>query len=164
MRLINTPFIGLFLLLLASTVGYTQTCNDRVQATTPDSRFEITGNEVKDLQTGLIWQRCSVGQSWGGSGCSGSATTYIWSDALSLATGDWRLPNLKELTSIVETACYNPAINLTVFPSTPSSWYWSSSPYASGSNYAWYVYFHGGYDYTLNKHNSAYVRLVRGGQ
>ena len=164
MRLINTPFMGLFLLLLASTVGHTQTCNDRVQATTPDSRFEMSGNEVKDLQTGLIWQRCSVGQSWGSSGCSGSATTYIWSDALSLATGDWRLPNLKELTSIVETACYNPAINLTVFPGTPNSWYWSSSPYAYLSGNAWVVLFSYGNDGTYAKNDGRYVRLVRGGQ
>lgn len=163
MRLNSTFVIGLFILLLASETAYTQTCDtSTLEAATPDSRFEVLGNEVYDLQTGLSWQRCSVGQSWDGSGCSGSPITYIWSDALSLATDGWRLPNIKELMSIVELACAFPAINLTVFPDTPRKGYWSSSPYASHSSFAWNVHLNMGGNYPANKSGSSmYVRLVR---
>lgn len=38
-----------------------------------DDRYEILndGTEIRDLQTTLIWQRCSVGQTWGGTRCEG---------------------------------------------------------------------------------------------
>jgi hypothetical protein len=119
---------------------------------------------VTDLQTGLIWQRCSVGKSWDGTTCSGRATTHNWSEALAMAADDWRLPNIKELMSIAETACVEPAVNLTVFPATASSEYWSSSPSAYSSNSAWYVEFVYGYDFMHSKGTDKYVRLVRGGQ
>ncbi|PID46475.1 MAG: fimbrial protein FimH [Proteobacteria bacterium] len=162
MRLRNILLTGL--LLLVSATGHAQTCNDRMRATTPDSRFELSGDEVKDLQTGLVWQRCSVGQQWDGTTCTGSATTHTWPAALALATGNWRLPNIKELASIVETACHSPAINLAMFPNTASGSYWSSSPDVGYSYNAWYVYFYYGEDGTVSKHYDLYVRLVRGGQ
>ena len=43
-----------------------------------DDRYEILngGTEIRDLQTTLIWQRCSVGQTWGGTRCEGSASSW----------------------------------------------------------------------------------------
>ncbi len=105
-------------LLLANTAS-AQTCKtDSITATTPDSRFEILagGSEVKDKRTGLIWQRCSLRQTWDGSTCTGTAKSYNWQQALSQAQAlgnGYRLPNIKELQSIVEQQCYNPAINTT---------------------------------------------------
>lgn len=43
-------------------------------------------------------------------------------------------------------------------------WFWSSSPAAGFSGYAWYVYFNYGYVDDSNKDYAEYVRLVRGGQ
>ena len=163
MRIYGTSIAALLLFCMTG-MGYAQTCNDSIQAATPDSRFEVTGDEVTDLQTGLIWQRCSVGQSWDGSSCSGTATIHTWAQALALASGNWRLPNIKELTSIVETSCVNPAINVSVFPNTLSHFYWSSSPYAYASYQAWNVSFYYGTAYAYVKYLSRYVRLVRGGQ
>lgn len=161
-------------LCLTLSVNAAQTCKSTIAASTPDSRFTTTADTVTDTQTGLIWMRCSLGQS--GSDCStGSVATYTWEAALqapaavnagsgTFGQSDWRLPNIKELASIVETRCYNPAINTTIFPNTVSSSYWSSSPYAYDSNDAWGVYFYYGYDNRYYKGNSHYVRLVRGGQ
>ena len=51
--------------------------------------------------------------------------------ALNAATGesDWRLPNLEELTSMVERKCFAPALNLQVFPEVAWQAYWSSTAY-----------------------------------
>ncbi|MGH8500348.1 MAG: DUF1566 domain-containing protein, partial [Methylococcales bacterium] len=77
---------------------------------------------------------------------------------------DGRLPNLKELSSIVERKCFNPAINEAVFPGTPSAFFWSASAFANDSNVAWVVVFNDGFDGVGGKFNSGRVRLVRGGQ
>ncbi|MBK5966669.1 hypothetical protein CCR95_21970 [Thiocystis minor] len=104
-----------------------------------------------------------------GGTCTGTAATYNWSQALQRADqstltsqGDWRLPNLKELSSIVERACHDTSVDLGVFPSTPSNYFWSSSPHAHYPDYAWVVAFVDGHG--AGTGDSGHVRLVRGGQ
>jgi len=78
---------------------------------------------------------------------------------------DGRLPNIKELASIVELACYDPALNATIFKTAPLSFVWSASPYADFSGSAWGVYFNDGSDYNdYRDYYGNYVRLVRSGQ
>lgn len=154
--------------VLTFNVAYGK-CKDNITPSTPTSRFILNNNgTVTDNQTGLMWMRCSLGQMWDGTTCTERASTYTWAQALATASetnyagfSDWYLPNIKELTSIVETACYNPAINQTVFPNTPSNGYWSSSPDADYNFGAWDVDFYGGYDGSNYKDNSWHVRLVR---
>ena len=158
-------------LVLGQQVGKAQTCIiDKVIPTTPDERFIDRGDgSVQDKHTGLIWMRCSLGQVWDGATCSGTAAVYTWQQALQEAAGytfagssTWRLPNVNELKSIVEKACYDPAINLTAFPATPSAPFWTASPLAPGYDYAWIVSFNYGNAYGGHKNSSSYfVRLVR---
>jgi hypothetical protein len=61
---------------------------------------------VNDTKTGLMWQDDAVG------------STMTWANAIttceSLTLGgysDWRLPNIRELKSIVDRTRYNPAIS-----------------------------------------------------
>ncbi|MBK1647788.1 DUF1566 domain-containing protein [Rhabdochromatium marinum] len=145
-----------------------QVCNDAIPATAPDGRYVINDNgTVTDGITGLMWKRCAEGLS--GTDCSsGTAATYTWQQALELAPlsnfagyTDWRLPNLKELSSLVEMRCHNPAINGNSFPNTPSAWFWSASPDAYNSDYAWYLFFGSGGDGDYPKFGNPYVRLVR---
>lgn len=146
------------------------TCNPNITRIAPDSRYELVNNgaEVKDKQTGLIWQRCSLGQTWSGTSCTGTAATYNWTNALQTAAnmgGGWRVPNVKELDSLIEQACYSPSINELMFPNTVVNYYWSSSPVAYNSNYAWIVLFDHGYGGNDGyKYYNYYVRLVRSGQ
>ena len=77
---------------------------------------------------------------------------------------DWHLPKKETLRSIVSYDRTNPAIDSDWFPNTISSYYWSASPYANNSAYAWYVYFNFGYDYFNYRAGHLYVRLVRTGQ
>lgn len=124
------------------------------------------GSQVTDSKTGLVWQRCVAGMSWSGTTCTGTATTYTHEAALAYAktqTG-WKLPNVKELGSIVDRTRSNPAIDITAFPATPAGYTWSASPFAGGSNSAWYVYFNDGLVVSNGRDYTYYVRLVRSGQ
>ena len=95
------------------------------------------------------------------------STQLNWSDAnkyckeLNLTSkDDWRLPNIKELQSIVDINRYNPAIK-SGFKNVTSSGYWASSQSISSAKYSWNVYFkNGGTDY-YSQSNEYYVRCVR---
>lgn len=168
-----------FIFLFGGQAMATQICQTAsITASTPDIRFTVNANgTVTDLKTGLMWKQCSEGLS--GTNCAtGTATTYTWKGALlqaqSVNTGggfagfnDWRVPNINELSSIVEIQCNTPAINATIFPAAISSIiskYWSSSPDVNSGTNAGYVEFINGTDGTYSKSGIFYVRLVRGGQ
>ena len=134
---------------------------------TAQSRFSYStqGAEVIDSQTGLIWRRCSEGQSWDGSTCTGSASGFTHEGALVHARSQegWRLPNVKELSSIVDKTRVVPAIDVTAFPATSPSHYWSSSPNVGDASYAWNISFRYGFVDTLsfNRNSGLFLRLVR---
>lgn len=99
---------------------------------------------------------------------SSSYCTYTWQNALKYCSGlsldghsDWRLPNAKELQSIVKYSAYSPAIDTTIFTNTKSDYYWSSTTYANSSSYAWSARFLNGTIYSNDKTVSYYVRCVR---
>ena len=163
------------LAVISMAPAVAQTCRDDIPASAPDSRYTDNGDGmVTDKATGLIWKQCAEGLS--GPDClTGSATRFTWQQALQHAeTADfagsslWRLPNKKELASLVEQRCYLPAINSRFFPNTPTNdWFWSSSPDASSAySGAWLVgYGYGDVDSSAKYISYArYVRLVRGGQ
>ncbi|MBC8420655.1 MAG: DUF1566 domain-containing protein, partial [Desulfobacterales bacterium] len=124
----------------------------------PQPTYTDNGNgTVTDLNTGLMWQQ----------GDSQNASSRTWQEAGDYCSGyslaghsDWRLPNRRELMSIVDYGRYNPAIDTAYFPNCGSSGYWSDSTYAGDSNQAWAVDFYFGY--VLNKASNNYVRCVRG--
>lgn len=113
---------------------------------------------VTDNVTGLTWQKCSAGLTNDAS-CSGTTSLLTWPEALDYCNGlslagydDWRLPNTKELHSIVDTSTGDPAINTAYFPNTPgtandtSPLYWSSTTRADLTSNALNVYFYNGQD------------------
>jgi len=156
-------------LITVNPHAFSQSCSDYIKETTPKRRFEINEHEVFDIQTGLIWQKCSLGQT--GDGCSGTADTFSWREAFEAArleqdeTGtSWRLPNAKELDSIVERKCINPAINLEVFPNTPYRYksFWVSTHDASyPANPRFISFSDGRQDSMSNKTAKFSVRLVK---
>jgi hypothetical protein len=158
----------LFLLLCnTSIVQAVQTCRDSITASTPSDQFIVNDEEVTDTKTGLIWKKCSLNRS--GSNCDmGDILGYTWEEALQEAETQkqlsglaWRLPNVKELRSIVEEKCVGPAINLAIFPDTKSSFYWTATPYADYSDVVWGVFFGNGYSGLSFKPFGNAVRLVR---
>jgi hypothetical protein len=122
---------------------------------------------TQDNITGLMWTSDGAG-----AGCD-NGTTPTWTVALSFCEAlnfggysDWRLPNVRELMSIMNYgASPPPAINAAYFPNTATSnYYWSSTTSMTSYSYAWGVYFgeNGSVDPT-GKTGISYVRCVRGG-
>ena len=108
-----------------------------------DGKFIDNQNgTITDKSTGLMWKKCAEGVN--GNQCeSGKHLILSWNDSLlrikEINSGlgyagfhDWRLPNFKELLSLIEERCYSPSINSTYFPNTVLAnnhgEYWSSTP------------------------------------
>jgi len=124
---------------------------------------------VTDNNTGLMWQKVTGDTDNNGSVSEGDKVT--WQDALSYCESlslagysDWRLPDIKELTSIVDYTIPEPGPVISGVFSSKSAWYWSSTP-STNLDSAKYVSFQDGYsgDFFGLKSASNYVRCVRGG-
>lgn len=162
----------LFIILMAlSSAIQAQTCVGGITETSPAANFTDNGDgTVTDTTTGLMWSRCSIGQTWSveNSNCTGNATAMTWQEALQVTYGyefatrnDWRLPNIKELITITEKACVRPSINETIFPQTTSDDYWTSTPSVSDLTMAWVVAFFNSSNSLKEKDAFIYVRPVR---
>lgn len=138
----------------------------------PRYTVSADGQEVTDNQTKLIWQRCAEGMSYSGGTCTGTASFFTHEAALQQSIAQtqttgitWRLPNVKELSSILDKTQGMPTIDPTAFPATPlQAYFWSASPYVSDSRYAWIGNFTDAGAYSGSRSNAYYVRLVRAGQ
>jgi len=139
----------------------------------PPSYTDNSNGTIADNVTGLMWQKCSSGQT-NDATCSGTATTKTWADAVtycdtlsvvdqfgSAVTG-WRMPTVRELQSVADYSKTIPSIDATPFPATVPTWYWSSTPYAGDTSNAWGVDFRFGESFRTNKTYDLYVRCVRG--
>jgi hypothetical protein len=72
----------------------------------------------------------------------------------------WRLPNRRELLSIVDHNQSTPAIDYNYFPNTPSGFFWSSDVYAHLTEVAWDVNFNNGDPDALSKATNSYPESV----
>ena len=142
----------------------------------PTPRFTDNKNgTVTDKLTGLIWTKNANAFGW-----------QTWNNALSAANnlksgdpgltdgtvaGNWRLPNVRELQSLVDYGRSYPAFPAPAdFPFTglQSDSYWSSTSRGMNdpqmTNIAWHVYFgDGSVNSNTGKGNLYYVWCVRGG-
>ncbi len=163
--------LALFLLTALGTTVNAQTCKSNVPISTDSSEFIDHGDgTVTHTATGLMWKKCLEGKT--GANCElvdpNVLSPVVWSWSLRQANDstfagytDWRVPNIKELASIVEISCYAPAINASIFPNDPGKTVWSSSSYVNHTLYQWVMDFGYGIDYQLEKSGEYRVRLVR---
>jgi len=118
--------------------------------------FDNGDGTVTDNTTGLMWQQKDddVTRTW--------TEALHYCNTLSLSEhNDWRLPNVKELGSLVDTRIYLPAIDKIYFPETNVA-YWSSTSLLHKLGWAWYVSFNAGW--VVGSDPGApnkYVRCVR---
>lgn len=119
----------------------------------PNPRFVVKGDCVSDNLTGLIWAKdgnLAVTPTWQGA--------LDWVDSLNSGGGlcgqtDWRLPNRKELKTLVNRQQANSALwlNTQGFSNVQADYYWSSSTVANYANGAWVVYMDGGHESSSSK-------------
>jgi hypothetical protein len=121
-----------------------------------DDRYAVLGDgTVLDTKTKLTWERTL------------DPGTFVWSDAnahcasLGLSGGGWRLPNMKELQTLVDESATGPAIDRVAFPDAPSEALWTSSPLVGGPPEAWFVNFFSGVSYTSILDHGYRARCVR---
>ena len=154
----------------------------------PNPRFTVSNGTVTDNLTGLIWlQNANCTDTAGG--ISKAVGILTWANALTWSNnlaggncgltdgstvGQWRLPNVKELQSLIDFAFSGPALSNTAgyghwtqgnpFTGVQSGNYWSSSTLAVTPFAAWYVDLKEGTVRNVLKTFTTYVWPVRGGQ
>lgn len=133
----------------------------------PNPRFTVgasgdAANCVTDNLTGLVWARNANLTSY--SVTFASAIAYC--EALDYGgQTDWRLPNVKELQSLIDFGRYNPALpSGHPFTGVVLGGYWTSSSGAGSPGNAWNVYPANGNVSYDDKAGTSYVWPVRGGQ
>jgi len=175
------------------TTSYTAGDDGDIKAGATLSYTDNGDGTITDNNTGLMWEKKVAG-----SGCLHCVDdTYSWCQATGSASGicvgnmtswiadvnaenfagysDWRLPNVKELESILNFENFNPAVSsafntecadpCTVLTCSCTGFqYWSSSTFPVNPVIAWLVVFsHGGTGFGVKSGGGVSVRAVRGG-
>lgn len=120
----NLTKIALVLAMIGSSTAY-------------GNVYKTNDSEATDEARKLVWSRCLVGQTYKDNGCTGTPTEFkTWEDALNAQKTHvgWRVPNIKELASVVADKKANPAVDDTTFlfaKAIKSDYLWSSTPLAA---------------------------------
>jgi hypothetical protein len=106
----------------------------------PENRFQGQGHLVTDIITKRMWLRA----------VNSNRNPVTWSQALRAVEdlnenrkegfSDWRLPNIRELDSLVDLTRHSPAMASGFFPSGIQAGYWSSTTSLYEPRYAWVLY------------------------
>lgn len=127
------------------------------------NRFQKRGDLIYDILTGLFWTK--------------NANLFefpmSWEEAFEkikslnkkrfLGFSDWRLPNRRELKSLIYFQAKNPVLP----PDNPfegvfHGWYWTSTTAVINPAYAWNIHFGGGRMFYSHKEDERMVWPVRG--
>ena len=133
------------------------------------NNFISRGYYVIDLSQKLEWMTCTVGMIWDQNKCVSKPIKVklhqidsIISQANDQLGGNWRLPNRKELESLVCKDCKKVKINSRIFPDTPAESFWTSEKNPWQSQFMWTVNFFTGNTFgRFPGFIPNYVRLVR---
>jgi hypothetical protein len=157
---------------MGSAMAQTQaidTTNPANEVIVKSGHFMVRDHLVIDLQHGVEWMRCSVGQIWNGTDCEGVAVQLTQEDvakAIVIANAQlgpgWRLPSRAELEGLVCKACAPVKIELDSFPNTLGEPYWTGEVNGFAPRHIWTVNFMTGHTYgRFFPTQEVLVRLVR---
>lgn len=134
-----------------------------------DARFSYLADEsgapnalTLDNKTGLIWKRCPEGQTWNSQACTGSALEFNRHEAADYAArqSGWRMPTLKELSSLLDVTLDRPFLDEFAFPGASAKLFWSSS-LSEQNQGTWSVSFFSGDIHDYGTDVPGAIRLVR---
>ncbi len=136
---------------------------------------------ITDLNTGLMWEKKSDDGT-----IHDQHNVYTWDEAFAVHVAtlnsstfaghtDWRVPNRKELESILDLETFSPPVDpvfntgcvpactVTTCSCTVSLFYWSSTSLTLAPTFAWVVLSNDGGVNFGNKGSAFRIRAVRGG-
>jgi hypothetical protein len=130
----------------------------------PSTRYISKDSIVTDRLTGLMWSNTT----------GLSKTPIAWEAAFRmvkelnireyLGFSDWRLPNIRELESLVDTDFHSPALDTGHPFKQVMDGYWSSTTSVMNPRYAWVLYtLDGAVGVGFKPESEFYIRLVRRG-
>lgn len=135
----------------------------------PTPRFTAnTDGTITDNLTGLIWLKnanCFPAQNWPDA-LNSANTLHTGQCGLNdnSVSGDWRLPNIRELESLIDLSSINPALPAEApFTNVQMERYWSSSTHSRHVDRARFVIMSHGTVDAIDKATAQYVWPVRGG-
>jgi len=155
---------------------------------TPDSATSCTVAQAKyvdngdgtinDTSTALMWKKCEEGAD--ATTCTGTKTSFtsvnqvlgqISSVNATASTGglgysDWRMPSVKELSSLVNRSCVGVTINTVAFPNADQLSNLTGTVFAPNTAWLWAVDFADGSVSPVDPTSAGGrpIRLVRAGQ
>ena len=118
-------------------------------------KTDASGDVVVDAALKRTWQRATA------------AGSYTWANAktycggLQVQGGGWRLPDIRELESLVDVSATKPAIDKVSFPDTLNDSYWSVTLSAASASSAWSVYLTVGSALSIDIATTYRVRCIR---
>jgi len=148
-----------------TTVDNSDFDNQNIEATSENSLIDNGDGTITDKSTGLMWMEADA------------SSTMEWKEALAYSENldyagytDWKLPDVKELQSIVDYSGMYPTLDESYFTitdfeeSNPYYYFWTStSAYFGGDNldygYAWYVAFGFSVGEDADTHGAGAVRF-----
>ncbi len=151
-----------------------------IQAGVPLAYMDNGDGTMTDLNTGLMWEKKSNDGS-----IHDKDNLYNWADTFAVHVAglntasfagytDWRVPNVKELQSIVDYETSFPSVDpvfnsgcvaactVTTCSCTVPDHYWSSTSSAFIPSVAWGVFFASGFQGGIGKGGFNFARAVRG--
>lgn len=129
---------------------------------------------ITDNNTRLMWEKKTSDDT-----IHDQQAMYTWADAVAVHVAtlnetafaeytDWRLPNIRELQSILSYEKFGPAVSpvfvmgcvagCTACSCTTSSNYWTATSFAPDPKFAWFVDFSGA---TVNRDGKTQINRVR---
>lgn len=159
------------LLLPLSSLTHATECLEGIERSNPDSRFDVVDTQFAlDKATNLMWTRCKIGSEVNQyDNCEEltldkmnlmDATRFANNSELG-GFSNWRLPNIKELQSLVDTTCEDEYVNETIFSNLAVTSVWSSTTYPRRESFAMTMYLPLGSAGQVLKTHELYFYLVR---
>ena len=129
----------------------------------PDPRFELQDRDLAlDRLTGLVWPRIAALGDFPMSWPEALAAVADMNRTRAFGHADWRLPNRRELLSVISHDHHRPALPAGHPFTVQQTWYWTATTTVIAPDCAWRVHLEGGRMFYGDKTRDAMVWPVRG--